>query len=407
MGRVSRSETFSNDEVVVVHCIQRCVRQAYLCGVDHATAKNYDHRKEWIRRRIELLSAVFSIDVLNYAILSNHMHVQLRARPDLVSALSDREIALRWLQAFPGRQIEDSLANPTESDIEKLLAQKDHVTKIRGRLSDISWFMRAWCEPIARKANREEGKTGRFFEGRFKAQRIVDEAGLVACSVYIELNQVRASMADSIEESQYSSGNDRLRGANGETMVSAASEFVAEPIGRKEAGERMREKVASGATIDKRKARAYRRQKASGNVVRIRRDGWLAPVELKDGHRKPKDALRSALDEGLDPASKMRIRASDMGFLPMTWDEYYALLVWTGKQPRVGKAGKIPEQLEPLFGRLNLDGEFWCDVVQNFGKYFRRSRCAGLPENMRRHASDHGLRQARGCRAMARCAKAT
>ena len=36
----------------------------------------------------------------------------------------------------------------------------------RGRLGDLSWYMR---EYIARRANAEDGCTGRFWEARFKS----------------------------------------------------------------------------------------------------------------------------------------------------------------------------------------------------------------------------------------------
>ncbi len=105
-------ETFDPAEVAIVHCVQRCVRRAFLAGVDAVTGKNYEFRREWIRRRLELLASVFGIDVLAYAILSNHLHVVTRTRPDVVASWSDREVAIRWLRVFPEEGLMNSLLSP-------------------------------------------------------------------------------------------------------------------------------------------------------------------------------------------------------------------------------------------------------------------------------------------------------
>ncbi|MFN7292316.1 MAG: hypothetical protein ACK5T6_17155, partial [Pirellula sp.] len=167
MVRPLRSEQFRHDEIAIVHCIQRCVRRAFLAGDDNVSGIDYSYRREWIRRRFESLASVFAIDVLSYAILSNHVHVILRNRPDVVASLTDEEVAIRWLRVFPGRRIEEHLAEPSQVDVQRVLSDADLLAKIRTRLSDISWFMRALAEPIARMANSQDQCTGRFWEGRF------------------------------------------------------------------------------------------------------------------------------------------------------------------------------------------------------------------------------------------------
>jgi REP element-mobilizing transposase RayT len=210
MPRPKRNEQFVCEEVCIVHAVQRCVRRAFLAGVDHATGKDFSYRKEWIRRRMESLASVFGLDVLSYAIMSNHMHVILRNRPDVVAGWTDEEAAIRWLKVFPGRRMEEYLAEPTENEVQTLVKNPQRMAEVRKRLSDISWFMRSLAEPIARMANRQDECTGRFWEGRFKAQRIVDEAGLLACAMYVDLNPVRAAIADTPESSLHTSAYDRI-----------------------------------------------------------------------------------------------------------------------------------------------------------------------------------------------------
>ena len=101
MPRVNRSELCAVDEIQAFHLINRCVRWTYLCGKDRRSRKDYSHRKEWIRSRLEELAGIFGIDVLGFAVLSNHMHVVVRTRPDVVKAWSDDEVALRWWRLYP------------------------------------------------------------------------------------------------------------------------------------------------------------------------------------------------------------------------------------------------------------------------------------------------------------------
>ncbi len=50
---------------------------------------------------------------------------------------------------------------------------------------------------------------------RFKSVALVDEAALLACIVYVDLNPIRAGIAATPEESAYTSGRDRGSGFRG------------------------------------------------------------------------------------------------------------------------------------------------------------------------------------------------
>lgn len=80
-------------EVQVLHCVQRCVRRAFLCGEDRFTGQSFEYRREWIRARLEFLASVFGLDCLTYMVLSNHLHVFCRSRPDVVATWSDEQVA--------------------------------------------------------------------------------------------------------------------------------------------------------------------------------------------------------------------------------------------------------------------------------------------------------------------------
>ncbi|WP_119393349.1 transposase [Salinibius halmophilus] len=191
------------------HCISRCVRRAFLCGYDHATQTSFDHRKLWLVERIHLLSSVFTIDVAAYAIMSNHYHLVLNVNQTAAKKLTDHEVAERWLMLFKGNKLVDRYLAGDES-----VAETAQVTlaKWRARLFDISWFMRSLNEYIAKKANEEDDCTGRFWEGRFKSQPLLDEKALLAAMTYVDLNPIRAKLCKSIPDSEFTSAYERLHG---------------------------------------------------------------------------------------------------------------------------------------------------------------------------------------------------
>ena len=192
------------------HCISRCVRRAFLCGVDAQTGFDFSHRRDWIVERIKHLGSVFAIDLYAYAVMSNHYHIVVRINAAGVDEWSDREVAKRWLQLFKGPEIvRHWLSGDDLVDGDTRIVHR-YIHAWRERLCDLSWFMRCLNESIARMANREDRCSGRFWEGRFKSQALLDERALLACMAYVDLNPIRAGLAQTPETSKYTSVQDRL-----------------------------------------------------------------------------------------------------------------------------------------------------------------------------------------------------
>ena len=208
---VSRREIVQADEVGYYHCVARCVRRAFLCGVDEYSGCSYEHRREWIRQRLCFLMEVFAIELVSYAVMSNHLHSLIRIRPDLTLRWSDKEVATRWRALFPLRWHKGKVATPNAVEIRAITAQPELVSEYRKRLCSVSWFNRCLNERIARMANAEDECGGRFWEGRFKCQRVVDTGAILTCSAYIDLNPIRAGLAKTPERSDYTSIQDRIR----------------------------------------------------------------------------------------------------------------------------------------------------------------------------------------------------
>ena len=266
------------------HCISRCVRRAFLCGADSYSGQNYDHRKAWFLDRLRDASEVFAIDVCAYAVMSNHFHVVLRVDCERAEGLSDEAILRRYGRFFPfaARAVRELPAS----------AKKERLALLRARLCDISWFMRVVNEFVARKANKEDECTGRFWEGRFKSQALLDEAAVYTCMSYVDLNPMRAQMSASLEGSEFTSVQQRLR----------------------EAAQR----VAGAPKKAKRKSKA--------------RSIALAPLR----------------GEG---------RTSKRPTLELRYDDYLALLRWTGRVVRTNSSGG--SATPALLIRLRIEPEAW------------------------------------------------
>jgi hypothetical protein len=143
MARKPRYEVADAGEVQVFHAVQRCVRRAFLCGEDRFTGQSFEHRRGWIRDRLEFLASVFGIDCLTYTVLHNHLHIVLRSRPDVVAAWTDEDVARRWLRLFPKRRKPDgSPENPSKPEIDMIVNDPEVLAERRRRLSDVSWWMR-------------------------------------------------------------------------------------------------------------------------------------------------------------------------------------------------------------------------------------------------------------------------
>ena len=191
------------------YCISRCVRRAFLCGIDPLTGFDFSHRRGWIAARVKKLASIFAIDICAYAVMNNH--VVIRIFPETAREWSGREVAERWLQLFNGSWLVRSWMAEDTLDAASLRAVSSLLETWRTRLSDISWFMRCMNKSIARMANREDCCTGRFWEGRFKSQALLDEKALLACMAYVDLNPIRAAIARTPEHSYYTSIRDRIR----------------------------------------------------------------------------------------------------------------------------------------------------------------------------------------------------
>ena len=211
---IARRQQISLDHTPYYHCTARCVRRAFLCGDDRYSGKNFDHRRQWIEDRLVTLSQIFAIDLLAYAVMSNHYHVVVRINIEKSTCWSDTDVIERWRQIY---SVPD--ANVPQKSIDLW----------RSRLSDLSWYMRCINEKLARRANREDQCKGRFWEGRFKSQALLDETALIKCMAYVDLNPIRAKVALTPESSEHTSIRSRVTGETGHLLPFASDNNTRQP----------------------------------------------------------------------------------------------------------------------------------------------------------------------------------
>ena len=300
------------------HCMTRCVRRAYLCGEDHATGKSFDHRKQWLVDRIKEISAVFAIDVCAYSAMSNHYHLIVYIDKETALGWSDDEVIERWYTLYSGHRLVDRYQAGEKLSKAELKVMQELVDTWRERLYDLSWFMRNLNEPIARKANEEEGCKGRFWEGRYRSQALLDEAALLSCMTYVDLNPIRAGIAETPETSDFTSIKARI-----EAQAEHASESIQPlrtPAGlRPFAGDESLEPAEPGLPfhlLDYLElvdwtGRAIRDDKRGAipshlasilERLSLNQDNWLTTVKYF-GHRFPK--VMGTLDNIKDYAAKV------------------------------------------------------------------------------------------------------
>ena len=324
-----------------VHCTSRCVRRAFLAG------DRYEHRKSWIEDRLQYLARCFAVEVAGYAVMSNHVHVIVRMDLAVPMSWTDLEVARRWLSVYPRKYLPDgSPVLPSEAEIATLAMDPVKLQQWRTRLADLGWFMKAFKEPISRRANREDECTGAFWEGRFHSVPLLDQAALIACMAYIDLNPIRAKITDRPETSHYTSGFRRIRARN-----------------RHRAAQKIR-------TLEPAKAAAL-----------------LAKVGLAVNAKHVEDGLWLTSLAGCEVGETLANKR-------FTVDDYLTLLDATGRLLKAGKRGAIPPELAPILARLDLSVDAWLATMLGW-RMFAFTSALGHAATRTSEAAKRGLRWVR------------
>jgi REP element-mobilizing transposase RayT len=318
----------------------RCVRRAFLCGDDYETGENFDHRKQWLVSRLRFLSYVYAIDICAYAVMSNHYHVILHVDKTCAESWSLDEVVERWLQLYKGdKLIQKWIAFRSEMSKAELQKAEEIIEQWRERLTSISWFMRGVNETIARMANEEDNCKGRFWEGRFKSQSLLDEQALLTCMAYVDLNPVRAGIANDLIDSDFTSIQQRI------------FDFV-------------NTKNTENKNSKSKQISNNQEEKADLKLTKCNQKRIKAKINKQKNTEKSLE-LESLPKSQLSPLHGS-LHADIADAIPINFTDYLDLVETTGRYIRDDKRGFISGNSQKIIHVLGLNPESWIAHVKNF-----------------------------------------
>jgi hypothetical protein len=273
--------------------------------------------------------------------MDSHLHLLLRIDCEVAESWSDQEVVERWFRLYPPRGADRKPMKPTEEMVQAKLNNADWVRETRSRLSSLGWFMKCLKEPLARLANKQDGCTGAFFEGRFKSIAILDQESLLSVAAYIDLNPVAAGIVPLPEQSPHTSIKERVD--------NAVSQGRMEDV----------EQIRNGSVAA---------QAVSGD---IEDSLWLVPIEDRQRH----GSLRKGIVEGF------------------TLGQYLLLVDYTSRVVRKGKA-VVSSELAGIFERLQSSAEIWSQRIKRLhGKTWVGRFLSASRDRLRELASKLGVRK--------------
>ena len=255
--------------------------------------------------------------------MSNHLHLVLHIDLEKAASWTQREVCLRWNKLFKNKEpVATFLARGKESTEEP--TEHARAEQIRQNLSSISWFMKCLSEPIARRANAEDEITGVFWDKRFKSQALLDEASLLACMSYVDLNPIRAGVSRSLNNSNFSSIKERIKEYKGSTVERKLMPFK-DKVKDSEACKSINFSLADYLTMVDQTGRALRNgrrgyiPKSTMPILKsldIDPDHWLSTIEYfgdsffafigrPDKHEKYKEARNCSRLRGIVSCNKL------------------------------------------------------------------------------------------------------
>ena len=187
--RRARIKVVAADGEAVYHCITRTVNGEFLID---------DVGKEVLRKQLWQVADYTGVEILTYALLSNHFHVLLRV-PQQTVLPSDEELIRRYAVLYPkptqyqAARMEVIKTQLKTSGPEAAAWRKQQLAL----MGDVSQFMKLLKQRFSVWYNKSHHRYGTLWSERFKSV-LVEPRGRVieTMAAYIDLNCVRAGLAE-------------------------------------------------------------------------------------------------------------------------------------------------------------------------------------------------------------------
>ena len=255
------------DETAVYHVISRTALDGFPLG---------DIEKDFMLDLIKRFSALYFVEILGFCLMGNHFHLLVKMLPG--HEFTDQEIEKRFV-GFYGK--------------DRVFAE-GLIPSLRGKLSNLSEFVREIKVNFARYYNKRHNRRGYFWGDRFKSVIVDKGETLVNCLAYIDLNPLRAGIVSRPEDYRWNSLGYHIQTDNQDNFLSTdfgLKEFNIK--GKKERITRYRRYVYEAGAID----RPDKKQQRSSRIRSL--------------PRSTKMNLKSTVSVGSDIApATLRIRAS-------------------------------------------------------------------------------------------------
>lgn len=202
--RQARIKLDSSAEEAVYHCMTRTVNGELLFD---------DVAKEVLRKQMWQVADYCGLEILTYALMSNHFHVLVRVPQ--AGELTDVELLRRFAVLYPKPTRYQTarlevVKNQLKNDGEEAVAWRRRQRVLMG---DVSAFMKLVKQRFSIWYNKSHQRFGTLWAERFKSVLVESDGRVLqTMAAYIDLNPVRAGLVSDPKDYRFCGYADAVAG---------------------------------------------------------------------------------------------------------------------------------------------------------------------------------------------------